>query len=103
MPHPRGACLKTHPSQRLKQIYECKKGFISKWEAIIVEVAGVCLDIVEETGYEGNARYTKPIYVVLLCEVYREKSLRHVPMVAKFLDDKKSKIHLKSEFALFQT
>ena len=28
-----------------------------------------------------------------------EKSVRHVPMVAKFPDDKKSKIHLKSEFA----
>ena len=61
----------------------------------------MCLDIAEETGYEGDARYTKPIYVVLLCEVYREKSLRHVPMVAKFLDDKKSKLYLKSESALF--
>ena len=30
-------------------------------------------------------------YVVLLCEVYREKWVRHVPMVAKFPDDKKSK------------
>ena len=55
----------------------------------------MCLDIVEKTGYEGDARYTKPIYVVLLCEVYREKSLRHVPMVAKFLDDKKIKTSLK--------
>ena len=34
--------------------------------------------------FEGDTRYTKPIYVVLLCEVYREKSLRHVVMVAKF-------------------
>ena len=42
-------------------------------------------------------------YVVLLCEVYREKWVRHFPMVAKFSDDKKLKIHLKSEFALFQT
>ena len=32
-----------------------------------------------------------------------EKSLRHVAMVAKFLDDKEPKIHLKSEFILFQT
>ena len=32
-----------------------------------------------------------------------EKSLRHVAMVAKFLDDKRSKRHLKSGFALFQT
>ena len=31
-----------------------------------------------------------------------EKSLRHVAMVAIFLDDK-PKIHLKSKFALFQT
>lgn len=46
----------------------------------------MCLDIVEETGFEGDARYTKPIYVVLLCEVYREKSLRHVPMADEFLD-----------------
>ena len=30
------------------------------------------------------------------------KSLRHVAMVAKCLDDNKPKIHLKSEFALFQ-
>ena len=32
-----------------------------------------------------------------------EKSLRHVVMVAKFLDHNKQKIHLKSKFALFQT
>ena len=32
-----------------------------------------------------------------------EKSLRRVAMVAKFLDDKKPKIDLKREFALFQT
>ena len=30
----------------------------------------------------------------------QEKLLRHVAMVAKFLDDNKPKIHLKSEFAL---
>ena len=33
----------------------------------------------------------------------REKSFRHVAMVAKLLDDNKPKIHLKSKFALFQT
>ena len=33
--------------------------------------------------------------------LFREKSLRHVPMVSKFLDDNKPKTHLKSEFALF--
>ena len=32
-----------------------------------------------------------------------EKSLPHVAMVAKFLDDSNPKIHLKSTFALFQT
>ena len=32
-----------------------------------------------------------------------EKSLRHVAMVAKFLDDNKPKHHLKSGLALFQT
>ena len=32
-----------------------------------------------------------------------EKSLRHVAMVAKFLDDNKPKVHLKSKFALFKT
>ena len=32
-----------------------------------------------------------------------EKSLRHVAMVAKFLDDNKPKRHLKSGFALFKT
>ena len=36
--------------------------------------------------------------------VYREeKSLRHIAMVAKFLDDNKPKRPLKSGFALFQT
>ena len=33
---------------------------------------------------------------------WEEKSLRHVTMVAKFVDDNKSKRHLKSGFALFQ-
>ena len=33
----------------------------------------------------------------------RGSRLRHVAMVAKFLDDNKSKCHLKSGFALFQT
>ena len=32
-----------------------------------------------------------------------EKTLRRVAMVAKFLDEKKAKRHLKSGFALFQT
>ena len=32
-----------------------------------------------------------------------EKSLRHLALVAKFLDDNKAKIYLKSKFALFQT
>ena len=31
-----------------------------------------------------------------------EKSLRHVVMVVKFLDDNEQKRHLKSEFTLFQ-
>ena len=35
--------------------------------------------------------------------VKREKLLRHVVMVAKFLDDNKRKRHLKREFALFET
>ena len=39
----------------------------------------------------------------ILCSNREKKSLRHVPMVAKFLDDNKPKIHLRSEFALFQT
>ena len=30
-----------------------------------------------------------------------EKSLRHVAMVAKFVDDNKPKIHSKGEFTLF--
>ena len=32
-----------------------------------------------------------------------EKLLHHVAMVAKSLDEKKRKRHLKSEFALFKT
>ena len=32
-----------------------------------------------------------------------ERSLRHVAMVSKFLDDNKSKRHLKSGVTLFQT
>ena len=39
-----------------------------------------------------------------IVDVYRqEKSLRHVAMVAKFLDDNKPKRRLKCGFALFQT
>ena len=33
----------------------------------------------------------------------KRKSLRHVAMVPKCLDDNKPKINLKSKFALFQT
>ena len=61
MPHPRGACLKTTPFPEAQTNILMQKGFIIKWEAIIVQVTGVCLDIAEETGYEGDARYTKPI------------------------------------------
>ena len=32
-----------------------------------------------------------------------EKSLRHVVILATFLDDNKREIHLKSKFALLQT
>ena len=32
-----------------------------------------------------------------------EKSLHHVAMVTKFIDDNKAKISLKSEFTLFQS
>ena len=43
-------------------------------------------------------------YGHFLLKVYREeKSLRHVAMVAKVLDDNKPKKSLKSLFALFQT
>ena len=43
-------------------------------------------------------------YGHVLLKVYREeKSLRHVAMVAKVLDDNKPKKSLKSLFALFQT
>ena len=35
--------------------------------------------------------------------VREEKSFRHVAMVAKFLDDNKSKRHSKNGFELFQT
>ena len=38
-----------------------------------------------------------------VCCNREKKLLRHVAMVAKFLDDNKPKIHLKSKFALFQT
>ena len=40
---------------------------------------------------------------VLFYQNWEEKSLRHLAMVAKFLDDRNRKRHLKSEFALFQT
>ena len=39
----------------------------------------------------------------MILVLIEEKSLRHVSMVAEFLDDNKPKNHLKSEFALFQT
>ena len=33
----------------------------------------------------------------------QDKLLRHIAMVAKFLDDNRPEIHLKSKLALFQT
>ena len=52
----------------------------------------------------GLACYAKPTGEELSFQYNREeKSLRHVAMVAKFLDDSKPKIHLKRAFALFQT
>ena len=43
------------------------------------------------------------VVIILIGLHTYEKSLRHVAMVAKFLDVKKPKISLKNEFALFQT
>ena len=46
----------------------------------------------------------KAVYCYIRRNLYREeKSLRHVHMVPKFLDDNKPKVHLKSEFTLFHT
>ena len=50
----------------------------------------------------GRARFTAQPLSALL-KYREEKSLRHVAMVAKFLDDNKPKRHLKSGFTLFQT
>ena len=54
----------------------------------------------DSSVYVAHAR----CYGHFLLKVYREeKSLRHVAMVAKVLDDNKPKKSLKSLFALFQT
>ena len=55
-----------------------------------------------------NVKSWQVYHVVCLCQrravaPNREKSLHHVAMVAKLLDDNKSKIHLKSKFTLYQT
>ena len=58
----------------------------------------------EEGGDEGGkterARFVETQHKK---HIKRRSRLRHVSMGAKFLDDNKPKIHLKSEFALFQT
>ena len=41
-------------------------------------------------------------FVVSFFRINREKSLRHVAMVAKFLDDNKPKRHLKSDSHCFK-
>ena len=61
-----------------------------------VLVAVVSLDL-KVPNKEGRTR------LVLTHPNREDKSLRHVSMVAKFLDDNKPKKSLKSLFALFQT
>ena len=52
----------------------------------------------------GLARYANPTGEELSFQYSgEEKSLRHVAVVAKFLDNNKPKIHLKRAFALFKT
>ena len=41
--------------------------------------------------------------MLILAPNRQEKSLRHVAIVAKFLNDNKPKIYFKSKFARFQT
>ena len=48
-------------------------------------------------------QYSSLYICMRVVTVREEKSLRHVAMVAKFLDDNKSKRHSKSGFELFQT
>ena len=50
----------------------------------------------------GRFDYISLIFTTFFLD-REEKSLHHVVMVAKFLDDNKPKIHLKSKFAPFQT
>ena len=52
----------------------------------------------------GLARYANPTGEELSFQYNgEEKSLRHVAVVAKFLDNNKPKIHLQRAFALFKT
>ena len=61
---------------------------------VLVAVASLDLKVPNK---EGRTR------LVLTNPNREDKSLRHVSMVAKFLDDNKPKQSLKSLFALFQT
>ena len=61
---------------------------------VFVAVASLDLKVPNK---EGRTR------LVLTHPNREDKSLRHVSMVAKFLDDNKPKKSLKSLFALFQT
>ena len=61
---------------------------------VLVAVASLDLKVPNK---EGRTR------LVLTHPNRKDKSLRHVSMVAKFLDDNKPKKSLKSLFALFQT
>ena len=67
---------------------------------------GFALSLVLKVRFFGTRKWPirnrwRRIWIPRLSRV--EKSLRHVAMVAKFLDGNKQKTSLKSEFALFQT
>ena len=84
-----------------------------KWEEVW-RVTDVCLQFKMRAvlQHQGEAwidcgeiaRYLTPSLNLLTCAtIQRENSLCHIAMVAKFLNDNKLKIHVKSKFSLLQT
>ena len=71
------------------------QNFATLWRYILAILGRIILKLGKLTDFEA-------LFPAVSIE-RTEKSLHHVSMVAKFMDDNKPKKSLKSLFALFQT
>ena len=93
--HPCGRQLKGMEKLGMKEGY-------SRWSSSFLSLLQAFVAVLH--AYISFPTFSVPAYRLVCKEVYREeKPLHHISMVAKFLDDNKPKIHLKSKFAPFQT